>query len=153
MPRFLPSVFLALVVVLFTGCVASSAPTSSLVSVRKVFVQDAQSSGVTEADALADAVHDASVHELARLGYVATRTSAEAQAILRSSWRVNRSADGRVSLALSQSLFDPAGRRLMTTDSGTALSVNFWNESAVRRAVEQGLARLPKVAPAASVQK
>lgn len=153
MPRFLPSVFLALVVVLFTGCAASSAPTSSLASVRKVFVQDAQSSGVTEADALADAVHDASVHELARLGYVATRTSAEAQAILRSSWRVNRSADGRVSLALSQSLFDPAGRRLMTTDSGTALSVNFWNESAVRRAVEQGLARLPKVAPAASVQK
>lgn len=124
-----------------------------MASVRKVFVQDAQSSGVTEADALADAVHDASVHELARLGYVATRTSAEAQAILRSSWRVNRSADGRVSLALSQSLFDPAGRRLMTTDSGTALSVNFWNESAVRRAVEQGLARLPKVAPAASVQK
>jgi hypothetical protein len=153
MPRFLPSVFLALVVVLLTGCATSSAPTPSLASVRKVFVQDAQSSGVTEADALADAVHDASVHELAHLGYVATRTSAEAQAILRSSWRVNRSADGRVSLALSQSLFDPAGRRLMTTDSGTALSVNFWNESAVRRAVEQGLARLPKVAPAASAQK
>jgi len=153
MPRFLPSVFLALVVALFTGCTTFSAPTTSLGAIRKVFVQDTQSCGVPEADALANAVHDASVHGLARLGYVATRTPTEAQATLRSSWRVNRSADGRVSLALSQSLFEPAGRRLMTTDSGTALSVNFWNESAVQRAVEQGLARLPKVAPAPSAQK
>jgi hypothetical protein len=109
--------------------------------------------GVAEADALANVVHDASVHELAHLGYVATRTPGEAQATLRSSWRVSRADDGRVSLALSQSLFDPSGRRLMTTDSGTTLSVNFWNESAVHRAVGQALARLPKVAPAAATQK
>jgi hypothetical protein len=153
MPRLLLSALLALVSVSFLGCASSGAPTTDLASVRKVFVMDTQGSGVTEADALATMVHDASVHELAHLGYVATRTPGEAQATLRSSWRVNRGADGRVSLALSQSLFDAAGRRLMTTDSGTALSVNFWNESAVRRAVEQALARLPKVGPAPSAQK
>lgn len=153
MPRFLLSASLALIASLFAGCIASSAPTIALGSVRKVFVQDTLGSGVAEADALANVVHDASVHELAHLGYVATRTPGEAQATLRSSWRVSRAADGRVSLALSQSLFDVGGHRLMTTDSGTTLSVNFWNEAAVQRAVEQALARLPKVAPAASAQK
>ena len=153
MPRLLLSASLALIASLFTGCNTSSAPTTALGSVRKVFVQDTPTTGVSEADALATVVHDASVHELAHLGYVATRTPGEAQATLRSSWRVSRAADGRVSLALSQSLFDLGGHRLMTTDSGTSLSVNFWNESAVQRAVEQALARLPKVAPAASSQK
>lgn len=153
MPRLLLSASLALIASFFAGCTASSAPGTALGSVRKVFVQDTQSSGVTEADALANAVHDASVHELAHLGYVATRTPGEAQATLRSSWRVSRADDGRVSLALSQSLFDAAGRRLMTTDSGTTLSVNFWNEAAVHRAVGQALARLPKVSPAAATQK
>ena len=113
----------------------------------------AQSSGVTEADALANAVHDAAVHELGHLGYVAPATAGEAQATLRSSWRVNKADDGRVSLALSVSLFDPQGHRLLTADSGTTLSVNFWNEASVHRAVEQALSRLPKAAPAASAQK
>ena len=114
---------------------------------------DTQGSGIGEADALGDAVHDAAVRELIRLGYQASATSAEAQATLRSSWRVQRAVDGRVSLALSISVFDPSGRRLLSTDSGTALSVNFWNEAAVRRAIEQALARLPRPTPAPSAQK
>jgi hypothetical protein len=153
MTRFLLPASLVLLAALFSGCASSPAPATALVSVRKVFVMDTQNSGVTEADALANDVHDASVQELLRLGYVATRTPGEAQATLRSSWRVNRGDDGRVSLALSQSLFDASGHRLMTTDSGTALSVNFWNESAVHRAVGQALSRLPKLAPAPSAQK
>lgn len=124
-----------------------------MASVRKVFVTDTQAAGVSEADALGDAVHDAAVRELARLGYQATATSTEAQATLRSSWRVQKAVDGRVSLALSISVFDLSGRRLLSTDSGTALSVNFWNESTVRRAIEQALARLPRPAPSPSAQK
>lgn len=150
--RLLP-LSLGFLAAMLAGCLAPSEGASSLAAVRKVFVLDPQACGVSEADALGDAVHDAAVRELARLGYVATATMAEAQASLRSSWRVNKADDGRVSVALSVSLFDPAGRRLLTTDSGTALSINFWNESAVRRAVEQALARLPRPAPAPSAQK
>jgi hypothetical protein len=118
-----------------------------------VFVTDTQASGVGEADALGDSVHDAAVRELVRRGYQATATAAEAQATLRSSWRVNKAADGRVSLALSITFFDPSGRRLLSTDSGTALSANFWNDSTVRRAIEQALARLPRPAPSPSAGK
>ena len=82
-----------------------------------------------------------------------TATAAEAQATLRSSWRVNKAVDGRVSLALSVTLFDPSGRRLLSTDSGTALSANFWNDSTVRRAIEQALARLPRPEPSPSAGK
>lgn len=144
--RILPIVLVACI----TGCGAPAAGNSGLGSVRKVFVTDTQRSGVIEADALADAVHDAAVRELVRLGYAASSSPTEAQAVLRSSWRVNKADDGRVSVALSISLFDPAGHRLLSTDSGTALSINFWNESAVRRAVEQALGRLP---PPPSAQK
>jgi hypothetical protein len=66
---------------------------------------------------------------------------------------VNKAVDGRVSLALSITLFDPSGRRLLSTDSGTALSANFWNDSTVRRAIEQVLARLPRPAPSPSAGK
>ena len=152
-PRRPVLLFLGLLSALVAGCSAPAQGTAGLATVRQVFVMDTQLSGVGEADALGDAVHDASVRELTRLGYVATATAAEAQASLRSSWRVDKSADGRVSVALSVSLFDASGRRLVTTDSGTAMSVNFWNESAVRRAVEQALARLPRPEPAPSARK
>lgn len=150
---FLPRFLLLITAVCFAGCGAPSAGSANLGSIRKVFVTDTQRSGVVEADALADAVHDAAARELGRLGFVATATPSEAQAILRSSWRVNKADDGRVSVALSISLFDPSGHRLLTTDSGTALSINFWNESSVRRAVEQALVSLPPPPAPPSAQK
>lgn len=151
--RRLLALALGLLSIGFIGCSSPADGPSGLASVRKVFVVDTQAAGVSEADALGDAVHDAAVRELARLGYQAAATSTEAQATLRSSWRVQKAVDGRVSLALSISVFDPSGRRLLSTDSGTALSVNFWNESTVRRAIEQALARLPRPAPSPSAQK
>lgn len=151
--RLLSAVIIAGLASFFAGCSTAGSSPSSLATVRKVFVVETPSSGVTEADALANAVHDAAVHELGHHGYVATTNAGEAQATLRSSWRVNKADDGRVSLALSVSLFDPQGHRLLTADSGTTLSVNFWNEASVHRAVEQALSRLPKAAPAASSQK
>jgi hypothetical protein len=151
--RRLLTLALGLLSIGFIGCSAPVEGPSGLASVRKVFVTETQSAGVTEADALGDAVHDAAVRELARLGYQAVATSTEAQASLRSSWRVQKAVDGRISLALSISIFDPSGRRLLSTDSGTVLSVNFWNESTVRRAIEQALARLPRPTTAPSAQK
>ena len=152
-PRRLFSLVLGLLALGGVGCSSPSEGPSSLATVRKVFVTDTQASGVGEADALGDSVHDAAVRELARRGYQAAATAAEAQATLRSSWRVNKAADGRVSLALSITFFDPSGRRLLSTDSGTALSANFWNDSTVRRAIEQALARLPRPAPSPSAGK
>ncbi len=152
-PRHLLTLTLAFFALLSVGCVSADPSPAGLASVRKVFVMDTQGSGIGEADALGDAVHDAAVRELGRLGYQATASSAEAQATLRSSWRVQKAVDGRVSLALSVSVFDPSGRRLLSTDSGTALSVNFWNEAAVRRAIEQALARLPRPPVSPSAQK
>lgn len=152
-PRRLFSFALGLLALGFVGCSSPTEGPSSLATVRKVFVTDTQAAGVGEADALGDSVHDAAVRELVRLGYQATATAAEAQATLRSSWRVNKAVDGRVSLALSITLFDLSGRRLLSTDSGTALSANFWNDSTVRRAIEQALARLPRPAPSPSAGK
>ncbi len=151
--RRLLALALGCLALLIVGCAAPDPSPAGLATVRKVFVMDTQASGVGEADALSDAVHDAAVRELVRLGYQASATSAEAQATLRTSWRVHRAVDGRVSLALSVSVFDPSGRRLLSTDSGTALSVNFWNDAAVRRAVEQALSRLPRPPVAPSAQK
>lgn len=152
-PRRLFSFALGLLALGFVGCSSPTEAPSSLATIRKVFVTDTLAAGVGEADALGDSVHDAAVRELGRLGYQATATAAEAQATLRSSWRVNKAVDGRVSLALSVTLFDPSGRRLLSTDSGTALSANFWNDSTVRRAIEQALARLPRPAPSPSAGK
>jgi hypothetical protein len=152
-PRLLLTLALGFFSLLSVGCVTADPAPAGLASVRKVFVMETPGSGISEADALGDAVHDAAVRELARLGYQATVTASDAQATLRSSWRVLKAVDGRVSLALSISVFDPSGRRLLSTDSGTALSVNFWNEAAVRRAIEQALARLPRPAAPASGQK
>ena len=142
-----------LLVLGFVGCSAPTESPAGLAAVRKVFVIDTPAAGVPEADALGDSVHDAAVRELVRLGYQATATAAEAQATLRSSWRVHRAADGRVSLALSMTLFDLSGRPLLSADSGTALSANFWNDAAVRRAAAQALARLPRPASAPSAGK
>lgn len=152
-PRRLLAVALVLLTLGVVGCSLPTEGTASLATVQKVFVTDTQAAGVGEADALGDSVHDAAVRELVRRGYQATTTASEAQATLRSSWRVNKAVDGRVSLALSITLFDPSGRRLLSTDSGTALSANFWNDSTVRRAIEQVLARLPRPAPSPSAGK
>jgi hypothetical protein len=152
-PRRLLAFALGLLTLGVVGCSSPNEGPSSLATVRKVYVTDTQPSGVGEADALGDSVHDSAVRELARLGYQATASASEAQATLRSSWRVNKAVDGRVSLALSVTVFDPSGRRLLSADSGAALSANFWNDASVRRAIEQALARLPRPAPSPSAGK
>ncbi len=57
--RRLLTLALGLLSIGFIGCSAPVEGPSGLASVRKVFVTETQSAGVTEADALGDAVHDA----------------------------------------------------------------------------------------------
>ena len=92
-----------------------------------------------------NAVHDASVSELRRLGYVVVTNTSEADAVLKSSWRIKKSEDNRNDLqvaSLSVSLFDRKNRRLFDADSGPSVPANFWNESRASTEIANMLNRL-----------
>jgi hypothetical protein len=124
------------------GC-ASSTGTSSLKSVHKVFVVDPVASTLPETNALSNVVHDTAVHELNSLGYVTTTNPTEAEAMVRSTWHTRLDDSGHSIVSLSISVFDKAGHKLFSGDSGSAVLSSFWNEAHASSEVSNILVHLP----------
>ncbi len=146
LPRLSQMVLTALFAVILVACSTSSTPSADLKSVTKIYVADTVASNSLETNSLNNAVHDTAVRELQRLGYAIVTNSNEANATLRSSWRIRKGEGVRndsESLSLSLSLFSKSGQRLFDADSGPAVLANFWNESRTNTEVIAILARLP----------
>ncbi len=146
LPRLGQMALVALFALISVACNTSPTTSNELKSVTKVYVADTAPSNSTETNALNNAVHDTAVRELQRLGYAIATNSNEANATLRSSWRVRKGEGVRndaSSLSLSLSLFSKSGQRLFDADSGPAVLANFWNESRANSEVIAILARLP----------
>lgn len=146
----------ALFTVISVACSTRSTPSADLKSVTKIYVADTVASNSLETNALNNAVHDTAVRELQRLGYVIATNSNDANATLRSSWRIRKGEGVRndsESLSLSLSLFSKSGQRLFDADSGPAVLANFWNESRANTEVSAILSRLPRAELGAGSQK
>jgi hypothetical protein len=127
-----------------TGC--NSATPAAASKVSKVFVSDVASSSLHATDILANAVHDAEVRALTAQGYTVVPNEGDAEAILRSSWRTQKSVDNRSEtpgVALSVTLFDKSNHRLFEGNSGPSVPVNFWNEGRATAEVNAILKALP----------
>lgn len=156
LPRLGQIALAALFAVISVACSTSATSSADLKSVSKIFVADTAASNTLETNALNNAVHDAAVRELQRLGYAITSNSNEANATLRSSWRTRKGEGVRndsESISLSLSLFSKSGQRLFDADSGPAVLANFWNESRANTEVIAMLARLPHAELAAGSHK
>ncbi|TSA30889.1 MAG: hypothetical protein D4R66_08260 [Opitutales bacterium] len=146
LPRLGQIALAALFTVVSIACSTRSTPSADLKSVTKIYVADTVASNSLETNALNNAVHDAAVRELQRLGYAIATNSNDANATLRSSWRIRKGEGVRndsESLSLSLSLFSKSGQRLFDADSGPAVLANFWNEPRTNTEVSAILARLP----------
>ncbi|MEY4402208.1 MAG: hypothetical protein RIR91_243 [Verrucomicrobiota bacterium] len=114
--------------------------------VSKVFVRDVVASSLPSTDILANAVHDAEVRALTAQGYTVVSNEGDAEAVLRSSWRTQKSTDNRSdvpAVSLSVSLFDKSNHRLFDGTSGPAVPANFWNEGRATSEVTAILKALP----------
>lgn len=144
LPRLALLSVLGLAALVTTGCNTASPVASGKVS--KVFVRDVVASSLHATDILANAVHDAEVRALTAQGYTVVSNEGDADAVLRSSWRTQKSSDNRSdipSVSLSVSLFDKSNHRLFDGDSGPAAPANFWNEGRATAEVTAILKGLP----------
>lgn len=127
-----------------SGCNTSTPAAAGQVS--KVYVRDVAASSLHTTDILANAVHDAGVRALSAQGYTVVATEGEADAVLRSSWQTQKSANNRSdipNISLSLSLFDKSNRRLFDGTSGPGVAANFWNEGRATAEVTTILKGLP----------
>jgi hypothetical protein len=139
------SLALALLGAFFIGCTTGTSPHVSLSTIGRIYVAETVGANTAETSASSAAVHDAAVSELRRLGYTVAASSTEADAILRSSWRIKKSEDNRNDAqvaSLSVSLFDKKNHRLFDADSGPYVPTAFWNESRAGSEVAGMLNRL-----------
>lgn len=144
LPRLALLSVLGLATLVITGCNTASPVASGKVS--KVFVRDVVASSLHTTDILANAVHDAEVRALTAQGYTVVSNEGDADAVLRSSWRTQKSSDNRSdipSVSLSVSLFDKSSHRLFDGTSGPAVPANFWNEGRATAEVTAILKGLP----------
>jgi|APGre2960657468_1045069.scaffolds.fasta_scaffold00321_7 hypothetical protein len=156
LPRLGQIALAALFTVVSIACSTRSTPSADLKTVTKIYVADTVASNSVETNALNNAVHDTAVRELQRLGYAIATNSNDANATLRSSWRIRKGEGVRndsESLSLSLSLFSKSGQRLFDADSGPAVLANFWNESRANTEVSAILSRLPRAELGAGSQK
>ncbi len=124
----------------------------SLKGVSRVYVAETIGATTPETTGATNAVHDAAVRELGARGYVVVPAAAQADAVLRSSWRIRQSETNNSNIpvvSLSVSLFDKSGHRLFDADSGSSVPTSFWNESRAAQEASVMLGRLTK----ASVQQ
>jgi hypothetical protein len=139
------SLLLAVLATFLSGCTTGGSPHVSLSTISRVYVADTVGASTSETASASNAVHDASVSELRRLGYVVVTNTSEADAVLKSSWRIKKSEDNRNDLqvaSLSVSLFDKKNHRLFDADSGPSVPANFWNESRASTEIASMLNRL-----------
>ncbi|MSR72129.1 MAG: hypothetical protein EXS20_02015 [Opitutales bacterium] len=91
--------------------------------------------------------------ELRSHGYTVTESKADADATLRSTWRISQSGNNlrkdEVSISLSMSLFNKQGQRVFSGDSGSAVPISFWSVAKTATAVDSVLSQLPLASAAA----
>ena len=143
--RFAP---LALVLVAFSliGC-GSSARTQKSINFTKVYVETPQTSDLSNVVQFNSTVVDTAEGELRSRGYTITNSKADADATLRSTWRISNNSNSlhkdEVSISLSMSLFNKQGQRVFSADSGSAVPISFWTVAKTATAVDNVLSRLP----------
>ena len=85
--------------------------------------------------------------ELRSHGFTVTNSKADAEAILRSTWRISNDNNSlrrdEVSVSLSMSLFNKQGKKVFSGDSGSAVPIGFWSVAKTATAVDNVLSRLP----------
>ncbi len=135
--------FLLTVTLALFGCANAGGGAKSLKNVQKVYVADPVAATLPETTALNAAVHDVAVRELSALGYGSALTSQQADAVLKSTWHTRLDDNGRSIVSLSVTLFDKAGHKLYSSDSGAAVVSSFWSESRVTTELATMLGTLP----------
>lgn len=143
--RFTP---LALILLSFSFIGCSSSPrTQKSINFTKVYVEAPFSSDSSNIVQFNSTVVETAEGELRSHGYTVTNSRADAEAILRSTWRIstdnNTLRKDEISVSLSMSLFNKQGQKVFSGDSGSALPIGFWSVAKTATAVDNVLSRLP----------
>jgi hypothetical protein len=143
--RFTP---LALVLLSFSFIGCSSSPrTQKSINFTKVYVAAPVSSDLSNIVQFNSTVVETAEGELRSHGYTVTKSQADAEAILRSTWHISPNNNGmhnnELSVSLSMSLFNKQGQKVFSGDSGSALPMGFWSVAKTASAVDSVMSRLP----------
>jgi len=140
------SLALVSIAFLFTGC-SSSPRAQKSINFTKVYVETPQTSDFSNAIQFNSTVVETAEGELRSHGYTVTQSKADADATLRSTWRISNNANNmrkdEVSISLSMSLFNKQGQRVFSGDSGSAVPIGFWSVAKTATAVDNVLLQLP----------
>jgi hypothetical protein len=141
--RLTPLVLIALSLI---GC-SSSPRAQKSINFTKVYVESPQTSDSSNVIQFNSTVVDTAEGELRSHGYTVTQSKADAEATLRSTWRIsnigNNNRRDEISLSLSMSLFNNEGQRVFSGDSGSAIPMSFWSVAKTATAVGSVLSQLP----------
>jgi hypothetical protein len=141
--RLTPLVLIALSLI---GC-SSSPRAQKSINFTKVYVESPQTSDSSNVIQFNSTVVDTAEGELRSHGYTVTQSKADAEATLRSTWRISNSGNNNrrdeISLSLSMSLFNKEGQRVFSGDSGSAVPMSFWSVAKTATAVDSVLSKLP----------
>jgi hypothetical protein len=143
--RFTP---LALILLSFSFIGCSSSPrTQKSINFTKVYVETPFSSDSSNIVQFNSTVVETAEGELRSHGYTVTNSRADAEATLRSTWRIstdnNSLRKDEISVSLSMSLFNKQGQKVFSGDSGSSLPIGFWSVAKTATAVDNVLSRLP----------
>ncbi len=145
--RFTP-LALVLIAISLIGC-SSSPRAQKSINFTKVYVDTPQTSDFSNNVQFNSTVVESAEGELRSRGYTVTQSRADADAILRSTWRISNNGDNvrkdEVSITLSMSLFNKQGQKVFSSDSGSAVLISFWSVAKTATAVNNVLAKLPVV--------
>lgn len=143
--RFTPLVFVLTVLALF-GC-SSSSRTQKSINFTKVYVEAPLSLDSSNVAQLNSTVVETAEGELRSRGYTVTNSKSDADAVLRSTWHISNNSNGgrkdEIAISLSMTLFNKQGKRVFSSDSGSAVPVSFWSVAKTATAVDNVLAQLP----------
>jgi hypothetical protein len=137
---------LVLIALSLIGC-SSSPRAQKSINFTKVYVESPQMSDSSNVIQFNSTVVDTAEGELRSHGYTVTQSKADAEATLRSTWRISNSGNNNrrdeISLSLSMSLFNKEGQRVFSGDSGSAVPMSFWSVAKTATAVDSVLSQLP----------
>jgi hypothetical protein len=137
---------LVLIALSLIGC-SSSPRAQKSINFTKVYVESPQTSDSSNVIQFNSTVVDTAEGELRSHGYTVTQSKADAEATLRSTWRISNSGNNNrrdeISLSLSMSLFNKEGQRVFSGDSGSAVPMSFWSVAKTATAVDSVLSQLP----------
>ena len=130
----------------FIGC-SSSPRAQKSINFTKVYIESPQMSDSSNVVQFNSTVVETAEGELRSHGYKVTQSKADADATLRSTWRISNSGNNmrrdEISISLSMSLFNKQGQRVFSGDSGSAVPMSFWSVAKTAISVDSILSQLP----------